>query len=395
MESPDRLRRDASTIVRILKYLLITALIILSLIFGIKVLILTLPFIIGFILARTAITLSNLIVRASSTGKKRRLLAPWPEKTGLTIFIYFLIVILLFALAVGVIFIAISQIRSLATYLTSYVRDTNLVEQLAESLERLLSQISGGIGLINEDTIQAILNQIQIMLTDFVQRIPSFATDLVNSIGSFVAYMPIAFFWLIVVVMSGYYFLSDSKSVSGFMRRNLPHEAFREKTNNLINTLSNKLFRVVGGYLLLFLITFAITLVGLILIKMPYALVFALIAAVVDILPVLGIGATITPIAIYMFFNGNIVGGVGAIATGLAVMVIRRIIEPPILGNAMQLHPLATLFAMIVGVGLYGLIGLLIGPVFMVVGIEIMKLYGLDVKMRKLIGEMLAKFSEA
>lgn len=143
--------------------------------------------------------------------------------------------------------------------------------------------------------------------------------------------------------------------------------------------------------MLLLIITFAMVLVGLILIDMPYAVVFALLAAIVDFLPVLGISATMIPIAIYQFINANFWGGIGALITFLVVSVIRRFIEPPILGNALRLHPMATLFSMIIGVAAYGLGGVLVGPVILVIAKEIMAQFGFDQKLRHMIGDLLSR----
>ncbi len=437
MDDQDRLRRDTATIVRIIKYLLIMAIVLLGVYFGLRMVVILLPLIIGFILAETSITLANQLHRltrhwaeysrhpgasrrnrrdadalqkaaaedstaedkaaGTASGRyvahpRRPLIGKWPERTRPAITIYVLIVILFFALMAGILFIAFSQLRSLTTYLTAFFARRHVADELVASLHSFLLQMSGG--LMTDATINAVQSQIESILRDLVQRIPSLLTSLVNRFGEFVADLPIILFTLVVVIMSGYYFISDSKSVTAFVRRNVPHTSFREKTGRLITTLGTKLFRIMGGYLLLFMFTFAVSLVGLVLIRMPYALVFALVAAFVDFLPVLGIGATMTPIAIYMFLNGSVWGAIGAAATGIVITVVRRVIEPPILGGAMQLHPLATLFAMIVGVGLYGLLGLLIGPVVLVIGTEVLTLYGFDTRLRSLVAELLAKFSD-
>jgi predicted PurR-regulated permease PerM len=132
---------------------------------------------------------------------------------------------------------------------------------------------------------------------------------------------------------------------------------------------------------------------GLLIIKMPYPVIFALVLAIVDLLPVLGIGTTLVPIAIYMFAIGNIIGGIGALVLLAIMIVVRRVIEPPILGSAMRLHPMATLVAMIIGVGIYGLGGLIIGPFVFVIMREIMVHFGIDQRLRDMIGRLLNRVS--
>jgi len=173
-----------------------------------------------------------------------------------------------------------------------------------------------------------------------------------------------------VVIMSGYYFISDSHNLFQILRRNVTSKVFREKSIRLVNTLSSTLFRVIGGYLLLLFITFLEALIGLLILKMPYAVIIALVAAVVDLLPLLGISATLIPVSIYLFVTGNVFGGIGALVLWGIMSLVRRFIEPPILGTAMRLHPMATLAAMIIGIALYGLGGILIGPLILVIAKE-------------------------
>ena len=97
------------------------------------------------------------------------------------------------------------------------------------------------------------------------------------------------------------------------------------------------------------------------------------------------------PIAVYLFINGQIWSGIGAIIIFAVVTLIRRFIEPPILGNALRLHPMATLFSMIVGVAVYGLGGVLIGPVIMVIAKEIFAQFGFDTKLRRITGDILTR----
>lgn len=406
MNDLERIERDKATILTIIKYLLIITIIAVALYFGLKLFTILIPFAIGFILARTAIAISNQLYNLqlrldrklnlkrpllSGTSSSRTPRRKWPEATGWAVFFFFLMVILTFVLITGVIMIAIGQIRSLAGYLPTLVRENNLIEQVIIALREFSLRLGG---IVDPATLATLENELTAIQQQLIHSIPDIVTSILNGLASFVGSLPIIFFSIIVMIMSGFYFITDSASVISFLKRNVPHVAFRETTGRLINTLSTTLFRVIGGYLLLLLITFFAVLIGLSIIKMPYAVVFALIAAVVDFLPVLGISATMIPISLYMFLNSNIWGGLGALIIYVAITFLRRAIEPPILGNAMNLHPMATLFAMIVGIGIYGILGIILGPIILVIAKETLTLYGFDVKLRKIFGEFLSRVSE-
>ena len=73
----------------------------------------------------------------------------------------------------------------------------------------------------------------------------------------------------------------------------------------------------------------------------------------------------------------------------IVISVVRRFIEPPILGNAMQLHPMATLFSIILGVSAYGLSGIFIGPLILVIAMEIIRQFGLDEQISNLLARLI------
>jgi len=419
MPETGKAQRDLATIIAIIKYLLITALVIGLVYLSFRMFILLLPFVAGLVLARSAIALANRVhppapPAAAKPGRGSKALLAGEKPSGepapaadessdspaaastppaallnirWAVAIYIILVIALIALVAGVIFISITQLRELATYVPQFLSQTDIATVVTEQMRSLAKML----GFIDEQTLAMIQKSLVDWQTGLVNAIPSLATRLLNGLGSFVGNLPAIFLAIIVILLSGYYFISDSANLYRFLDHSLNNKAFLEKSVNLFNILSQTLLRVIGGYMLLLIITFAMVLVGLLLIDMPYAVVFALLAAIVDFLPVLGISATMIPIAIYQFINANFWGGVGALITFLAVSVIRRFIEPPILGNALRLHPMATLFSMIVGVAAYGLGGVLVGPVILVIAKEILAQFGFDKKLRQMMGDLLSR----
>ena len=416
MPDSTKMQRDQATILAIIKYILITALVIGIIYVSFKIFILLLPFLAGLVLARTSIALANrfhpMVNRLKRTkpgeptgqgpagdvaSGSQAPVAVIPEAAEApvallnvrwAVAIYTILVIALIALIAGVIFASITQIRELASFIPQFITTVDLSTVLVAPLKSLEGLLGG---LLNDQTLQMIEQAIYDWQTGLVNAIPGLATTLLNSVGNFVGNLPAIFLAIIVILLSGYYFITDSANLYRFLDRSLNNSKFLEKSVNLFNILSKTLLRVIGGYMLLLIITFAMALIGLLIIEMPYAVILALVAAIIDFLPVLGLSATMIPISVYLFFNGNLWGGIGALIIWAVITVVRRFIEPPILGNALRLHPMATLFSMIVGVAVYGLGGILVGPVILVIAKKIMAEFGLDVKLRRISGELLNK----
>lgn len=401
MPDPDRVQRDKATILSIIKYLMFAMIAVAIVYFGSQLIVILLPFIIGFILARVANSLArswkNISYRimnrrhGQSQGKQypRGLSRSKSEKRiAVTFFIFE--VVAFFALIIGILFATYNQLQLLVNYLPELIANSDIVTRFND----FIMNISAQLGLIiKADLMASISEQLELIRQSMIAAAPGIAAGILNAMAAFLGYLPLLLFIIIVIIMSGYYFVVDGKKFYLFVRRNILSKNFRENSFHLVESLSNTLFRVIGGYSFLIIVTFVECLVGLLIINMPYAVILALICAIVDYLPFLGIGFALLPIAAYLFIVGNVWGGIGALILMAATIVVRRIIEPPVVGRTLNLHPMATIVAMIIGLGLYGLAGIFIGPIFFVIGKELMQLYGFDKKLRKSVGEILDKVS--
>jgi sporulation integral membrane protein YtvI len=249
-------------------------------------------------------------------------------------------------------------------------------------------------GFLSPDQLVTITEYITNIKTSITDMLPTLVTNVLSGIISVLGDLPMLLFIFIVIIMSGFYFLTDTKMVFEFLSRNIKSRSFRHKSIQLVDRLSTTLFRVLGGYLLLLIITFTESLIIFWIVGINYSFVLALVTAVLDFMPVLGVSATMVPMMIYFASQGNYTGIV-ILLIGMAIItVVRRVVEPPILGNAMNMHPLSTLFAMIFGVAVWGAIGFLLGPVVFLIVMEAFKGFSLDKKLRDVLGGILNKFTQ-
>ncbi len=56
-----------------------------------------------------------------------------------------------------------------------------------------------------------------------------------------------------------------------------------------------------------------------------------------------------------------------------AVVLVRQIVEPRIVGRSLGLHPLATMMSMFIGLQLTGFAGLLLGPLLLTLCLAVQK----------------------
>ena len=118
-------------------------------------------------------------------------------------------------------------------------------------------------------------------------------------------------------------------------------------------------------------IAIVLVIIGLLLLRVPYAVTIGLLIGLVDLLPYLGTGAVFVPWILYAVVDGSY-----AFAFGLAVLfgiivIARQLAEPKIYSSSIGLNPLATLIAIFVGLKLFGIVGLIVGPALLVIAFSL------------------------
>ena len=100
------------------------------------------------------------------------------------------------------------------------------------------------------------------------------------------------------------------------------------------------------------------------------------------------------PVIIYCAVHENYKGAIIIIIAMAIMTVIRRFIEPAIVGKSLHLHPLAMLISMAAGVYIWGAVGFLLGPVVFIILLDAFKVFGLDKKFQKFLARVLGRFME-
>ncbi len=191
-------------------------------------------------------------------------------------------------------------------------------------------------------------------LTRWSSRIPEVITSVIRAI-------PGALIFFLTFLIAAFYLCADGQQLGKAIFERLPAPLHRYITRwkQQLRDMGGKYLR---AYFLLFLLTFVQLLIGLTVLRRPYTVLPAFIIALVDILPVLGISSVLVPWGILELIRGNVALGTGLFVLCVIMLLVRQLIEPRIIGKSLGLHPLATLFAAYVGLQLFGLFGMLIGP---------------------------------
>lgn len=233
-----------------------------------------------------------------------------------------------------------------------------------DSMEALMLWVEGFLGRfgflsmegeeLRTRLYEAAVGMIGNLLSSIASRLPEIAASLFSA-------LPSAFFFLAVSVIACFYFCMDGERITAALCALLP-KGVQKRIPEYKRGWRETVRKYVKAYAILLSVTFFLLLVGFLVLGVEYAFLLALLIAVVDLLPVLGVGTVMIPWGIVMLLQREFYLGFGLLILYLVIELIRQIAEPKLVGKSLGLHPLLTLFATYVGFLLFGLLGMLLAP---------------------------------
>jgi len=169
----------------------------------------------------------------------------------------------------------------------------------------------------------------------------------------------------IISIVALFFISVGYDTIKNSFKRHIPMK-YRKLVSSVWNTGGRTLVQMMQGYFLILLITFVELSIGFSLLWVDYSVLIAAITSLVDILPVLGTGTVLIPWAMISILLGEIPKGIGLLILYAIITVVRNIIEPRIIGARIGLHPLVTLIAMYLGLHLFGMVGMLLLPLIVI-----------------------------
>lgn len=226
----------------------------------------------------------------------------------------------------------------------------------------ILSLLSPLTSLLQEDG-----GELSSLVSDAVGRLLSRLLEGVGTaLSSIVFAVPDLFLFLIVTVIGSLYFAYDLERVNAGVLSRLPGRV-GEWLVSFKDGALHSLLGYLRSYLILMGITFSIVTFGLVILRVDYALALSLLIALLDALPVIGVGTVLVPWGLISLMMGSTYLGVGLLILFAVNTVVRQLIEPKIIGDSLGIHPILSLVLLYVLYRLFSLWGLLLLPVFTVI----------------------------
>lgn len=315
------------------------------------------PFIIGWIIAYMLNPLVNLLERKARMSR-------W------------------LAVSVGIL-IFMGVLAGLITLII--VRIVNEIQRLSifinENYQQWLEDISS---LINSDIIQRWVNEISNFYEQFGERkstdvgassisdkivdtITTILQQLAQYMITFITALPNVAVGLIIAFIATFFISKDWYRIRRWGSK-LIDTRVKDSIEEIWIDLRKALFGFLKAQFILISITAVFVIIGLLLLRVEYAVSIGLLIGLVDLMPYLGTGAVFVPWIIVIFIKGNYAFAIGLCVLYGIILIARQLAEPKVLSSSIGLNPLVTLISVFVGLKLFGVLGLIIGPIGLVLG---------------------------
>ena len=169
---------------------------------------------------------------------------------------------------------------------------------------------------------------------------------------------------LFIFLTALYYMLKDGEKLKKSIIGLSPlADTDDEKIFDIIESAINS---VIKGNLTVAVIQGAMTSVGFAVFGVPNAVLWGSVTAIAALIPGVGTSLVLIPAILFLFLSGKNFQGFGLLAWGVgAVGLIDNILGPKLVGRGMQMHPFIILLSVLGGIGYFGPIGFLLGPLTM------------------------------
>jgi sporulation integral membrane protein YtvI len=196
--------------------------------------------------------------------------------------------------------------------------------------------------------------------------ITSMISTLLGSIVNIITSLPNLLFIVGVVLLAAFFISQHWENYREGIKSYIPLD-YRVTSGMVRGDLQKAFFGYLRAQLIFIFITASLVFIGLLILQVDSPFIYALFIGLVDFLPYLGAGTIMLPWSIYLIITGSLQLGLGLAVLYAVILVVRQIIEPKILATNVGLKPLPTLISLFVGLKMFGILGFVVGPVFLVV----------------------------
>lgn len=308
------------------------------------------PFVIALIIASIAEPLIKVCMKKL---KMKRKLA--------SIVSLLLIVSLIVIILTLIISSLITESSKLVGNLNTYITDAyNSGIEMIQDIQSGRIEIPSEVMQIVQNSLGGFLESVKIFLANFF-------TGVINTVTAIPTWITYGFITILAVI----FICFDREYVSEVCHKHIPSK-WLQKIKMIFKETCSVAIEYIKAEAKLSSICFILVLIGLLGmqvcgLQVEYPIIMAIFIGFVDLLPLFGAGAVMIPWVCYLALTGNIPLAIGVGILWIVWAIIKNLTEPKMISKQMGMHPLFTLIGMYTGFKIFGVLGLMIGPIVLLV----------------------------
>jgi len=225
--------------------------------------------------------------------------------------------------------------------------------------------------LLSHFNIEFTGEEINKAISEIGKIVGLFLYEQARSIASNMFAFLVNFFLMLLVI---YFLLIDNDRLISFITDLSPLP--REQDEKLIQKFKDMAGAILIGNGLAGLIQGTLGGIVFMLFGFKSPFLWGVIMSMLAFLPILGIGAVFIPAAIYLFLTGCIASGIFFIIFYVILSgCIEYIFKPKLVGHRVKMHTLLVFFSIIGGLKLFGILGIIYGPLVVTAFLTLTNIY--------------------
>lgn len=280
-----------------------------------------------------------------------------------------LIVVVMVILPIALVTAALAQ-EAAAVYQRIQSGVWNPAVYLQGMFDALPSWLTGSLGTLGLTDFAALQRKLVQVLTQGSQLIATQALSIGFDTFDFVAR-------LFIMLYLAFFLIRDGDSVLRVVRRAIPlaSEHQRELAEKFVTVTR----AVVKGNLLVALIQGVLGGLAFWFLGVQSALLWAVLMAVLSLLPAVGAALVWAPVAIYFFANGAVWQGVALVLWGVLVIgLVDNLLRPILVGKETRMPDYLVMISTLGGLAVFGINGFVLGPVIAALFIAVWHIYAVS-----------------
>lgn len=275
-----------------------------------------------------------------------------------------------------------SLITTLLVLIVIVVPATFLSIQIFKEATQLYSSLvdSSGATTISQSIEEIIRNagfpSLPVGALDFSQYMKGGLNLLIQNLGTIFSNLAKIMVDVFILLVALFYLFKDGNNLKKSVITLSPLKDAYDET--IFRKLELAINSVVRGSIAVGLVHGVLTTIGFIILGISNPVLWGGVAVVLSLVPGVGIGLIMLPCALLLFFSGATAPAIGVFIWWiLQANLVDNVLKPKIVGRGMKLHPFLILLSIFGGIGFFGPLGFLFGPLALSLLFALLETYSL------------------